>query len=93
MATTWPSRGQAAYGRNRNRDKAYEEAVLAVDAVALPARVSPHEQAAQPRYGLADLRNQSAQWELALGDTTRNAPMTVEHLVRGAVARPVAACQ
>ncbi|GHJ11260.1 hypothetical protein TPA0907_56270 [Micromonospora humidisoli] len=65
LAAAW----RAAYGRHPDPDKAYDEAVLAVEAVACPL-VSPRN--ARPTLGtvIRDLRNQEAQWELALTDST-----------------------
>jgi hypothetical protein len=63
LRTAW----NAAYGRNPDPDKAYDEAVLAVEALACPL-VCP----ANPRRTLgtviADLGNQAAQWALRIGD-------------------------
>lgn len=58
----------AAYGRSPDPDKAYDEAVLAVEALACPL-VCP----ANPRRSLGtvirDLRSQHGQWQLAIGDS------------------------
>ncbi|WP_328851226.1 hypothetical protein OG994_25660 [Micromonospora globbae] len=63
LAAAW----SAAYGRQPDPDKAYDEAVLAVGALACPLVC-----ATNPRRTLGtvirDLRNQSGQWELTLGD-------------------------
>ncbi|MEU5554488.1 hypothetical protein ABZ738_32440 [Micromonospora sp. NPDC047793] len=65
LRTAWT----ATYGRHPDPDKAYDEAVLAVEALACPL-VCP----ANPRRTLGtvirDLRNQSDQWILAIGDQT-----------------------
>ncbi|QOC89715.1 hypothetical protein [Micromonospora craniellae] len=75
LAESW----RAAYGRNPDHDKAYDEAVLAVEAVLCPL-VSPNNQ--RPTLGtvIRDLRNQTSQWELAIGDTTGN-PAGIGRLV------------
>ncbi|MDT5027637.1 MAG: hypothetical protein QOE61_4063 [Micromonosporaceae bacterium] len=56
---------EAAYGLNSDPDKAYDEAVLAVEALACPL-VCP----TNPRRTLGtvvrDLRSQLSQWELAV---------------------------
>ncbi|WP_203723754.1 hypothetical protein, partial [Actinoplanes teichomyceticus] len=63
LAAAW----DAAYGRQPDPDKAYDQAVLAVEAVACPL-VCP----ADPRRTLGtvirDLRNQSSRWRLTIGD-------------------------
>ena len=59
----------AAYGRNPDPDKAYDESVLAVEAVACPL-VAPTNMRATLGSIIGDLRNQAARWELAIGDTT-----------------------
>jgi len=59
----------AAYGRNPHPDRAYDEAVLAVEAVACPL-VAPTSTRATLGSVIADLRNQAARWELAIGDTS-----------------------
>lgn len=75
LAESW----RAAYGRNPDPDKAYDEAVLAVEAVLCPL-VSPNNQ--RPTLGtvIRDLRNQASQWELAIGDTGGN-PAGIGRLV------------
>ncbi|SCL43831.1 hypothetical protein GA0070606_0022 [Micromonospora citrea] len=75
LAAAW----RAAYGRNPDADKAYDEAVLAVEAVACPV-VSPRNP--RPTLGtvIRDLRNQESQWELAIGDST-GAPAGIGRLV------------
>lgn len=59
----------SAYSRNPDPDKAYDEAVLAVEALACPL-VCPTNP--RPTLGtvIADLGNQSAQWALVIGDST-----------------------
>jgi hypothetical protein len=65
LANAW----RAAYGRKPDPDKAYDEAVLAVEAVACPL-VSPRNDRATLGTVIRDLRNQTVQWELAFGDTS-----------------------
>jgi hypothetical protein len=77
LATAW----QAAYGRNPDPDKAHDEAVLAVEAVACPLVCSPTNTRRTLGRVIADLKSQATQWELALGDTTTNAPMAVDRLI------------
>ncbi|MEV6369774.1 hypothetical protein AB0L86_23090 [Micromonospora musae] len=70
---------RAAYGRQPDPDKAYDEAVLAVEAVTCPM-VSPNNP--RPTLGtvIRDLRNQTAQWELGIGDAT-GSPASIDRLV------------
>jgi len=75
LATAWT----AAYGRNPDPDKAYNEAVLAVEAVGCPL-VCPTNPRRTLGTVIRDLRNQTTQWELTLGDTTGQ-PAGVERLV------------
>jgi hypothetical protein len=76
LATAW----EAAYGRQPDPDKAYDEAVLAVETLACPL-VCPNNP--RPTLGtvIRDLNNQAAQWELATGDTTTGDPMTVDPIL------------
>jgi hypothetical protein len=75
LRTAWNS----VYGRHPDPDKAYDEAVLAVEAVACPL-VCP----ANPRRTLgtviATLDSQRAQWVLAIGDSTGQ-PASPDRLV------------
>lgn len=64
LQTAWT----AAYGRNPDPDKAYDAAVLAVEAVACPL-VAPASSRATLGTVIADLRHQTAKWELAIGDS------------------------
>ncbi|MEU7802619.1 hypothetical protein AB0B10_25505 [Micromonospora arborensis] len=75
LATAW----RAAYGRHPDADKAYDEAVLAVEAVTCPM-VSPRNP--RPTLGtvIRDLRNQASQWELAIGGAT-GVPSEITRLV------------
>jgi hypothetical protein len=70
---------EAAYGLNPDPDKAFDEAVLAVEALACPL-VCP----ANPRRTLGtvvrDLRNQLSQWELAITNGTGQ-PANIDSLV------------
>jgi hypothetical protein len=72
LANAW----KAAYGLHPDPDKAYDEAVLAVEALACPL-VCPRD----PRRSLGtvvrDLRAQATKWELAIGDTRTNRPAEV----------------
>jgi hypothetical protein len=65
LRTAWDT----AYGRNPDPDKAYDEAVLAVEAVACPL-VCPTNPRRTLGTVIADLGNQHAQWALAVGDAT-----------------------
>jgi hypothetical protein len=58
----------AAYGRNPDPDKAYDEAVLAVEALACPL-VCPTNPRRTLGTVIADLRNQNIQWALVIGDS------------------------
>lgn len=75
LATAWA----AAYGRNPDPDKAYDEAVLAVEAVACPLACPA---SARRTLGtvIRDLRNQLPRWELTIGDTTGH-PASITRLV------------
>jgi hypothetical protein len=70
---------EAAYGLNPDPDKAYDESVLAVEALACPI-VCP----SNPRRTLGtvvrDLRNQLSQWELAITNSTGQ-PANIDSLV------------
>ncbi|MEU4778293.1 hypothetical protein [Micromonospora sp. NPDC023633] len=68
LETAW----RAAYGREPDPDKAYSEAVKAVEAVACPM-VCPNNPRRSLGTVIRDLRSQSAQWELAIGDGTGDA--------------------
>jgi hypothetical protein len=57
----------AAYGRSPDPDRAYDEAILAIEAIACPL-VSPRNSRATLGTVLSDLRNQEARWELTVGD-------------------------
>jgi hypothetical protein len=58
---------RAAYGPNPDPDKAYDESVLAVEAVACPL-VAPRDTTATLGKVIADLKNQAAKWELVITD-------------------------
>lgn len=66
---------------NPDPDKAYDEAVLAVEAVACPLVCPPTNKRRTLGTVTADLRKQATMWELELGDTTTNAPMIVDRLI------------
>jgi hypothetical protein len=68
----------AAYGRNLDPDKAYDEAVLAVEALACPL-VCPNNPRRTLGTVIADLGNQTTRWELAIGDSTGQ-PAGTHHL-------------
>lgn len=59
----------AAYGRHPDPDKAYDEAVLAVEALACPL-VSPRNLVPTLGTVIRDLKNQAAKWQLTLVDKT-----------------------
>lgn len=59
----------AAYGRGPDPDRAYDEAVLAVEAVVCPL-VAPASTRATVGTVINDLRSQATKWELAIGDST-----------------------
>ncbi|WP_432945823.1 hypothetical protein ACQPXM_06600 [Kribbella sp. CA-253562] len=65
LAAAWT----AAYGRQPDPDKAYDEAVLAVEALACPL-VCPDNSRRTLETVVRDLRNQSNQWELLIGDAS-----------------------
>lgn len=63
LDTAWA----AAYGPNPDPDKAYDEAVLAVETLACPL-VCPNNPRRTLGTVIRDLRNQTTQWELTIGD-------------------------
>jgi hypothetical protein len=65
LARAW----DAAYGADPDADRAYDEAVLAVEALACPL-VCPANMSRTLGTVIRDLRNQSAKWELGIGGTT-----------------------
>lgn len=65
LAAAWT----AAYGRQPDPDRAYADAVKAVEALACPL-VCPSNPRRTLGTVIADLGNQGAQWALAIGDTT-----------------------
>jgi hypothetical protein len=75
LAAAW----SAVYGRNPDPDRAYDEAVLAVEAVACPL-ICPNNGRRTLGTVIADLRNQTARWELVIGDSTGQ-PAGPERLV------------
>lgn len=75
LAAAW----SAAYGRHPDPDKAYDEAVLAVEALSCPL-VCPANTRATLGTVIRDLRSQRDRWELAIGDGSGN-PAPVDRLV------------
>jgi hypothetical protein len=77
LRTAWV----AAYGFNPDPDKAYDQAVLAIEEVICPL-VSP--QNSRPTLGtvIADLKNQAARWELTIGDTSTGQPATIDGVIK-----------
>ncbi|MEU6022610.1 hypothetical protein [Micromonospora sp. NPDC047134] len=59
----------AAYGRNPDPDKAYDEAVLAVEAIACPL-ICPNNPRRTLGTVIADLSNQAAQWAMVISDSS-----------------------
>jgi hypothetical protein len=59
----------AAYGPHPDPDKAYDEAVLAVEALACPL-VCPKNPRRSLGTVIADLKSQAAQWALVIGDSS-----------------------
>ncbi|MEV7230926.1 hypothetical protein AB0M79_28490 [Polymorphospora sp. NPDC051019] len=75
LATAW----RAAYGRDPDPDKAYNEAVKAVEALACPL-VCPNNSRGTLGTVIRDLRNQTTSWELAIGDSAGQ-PSSIDRLV------------
>jgi hypothetical protein len=75
LAASW----EAAYGRRPDPDKAYDEAVMAVEALACPL-VCPNTRRSLGTV-VADLHNQASRWELTVGDTTTNQPAGVDSVI------------
>lgn len=65
LAAAWA----AAYGRNPDPDRAYDEAVLAVESVACPL-VCPSNSLPTLGTVIRDLGGQSVKWALVIGDKT-----------------------
>lgn len=69
----------AAYGVLPDSDKAYDQAVLAVESLVCPL-VSPRNTRATLGTVIRDLRNQQDQWELAIADGSGQ-PASIENFI------------
>jgi hypothetical protein len=70
----------AAYGLSPDPDKAYDQAVLAVEELTCPL-VSPSNNRATLGTVARDLRNQLSQWELNIGDTGTGQPAAINTII------------
>jgi hypothetical protein len=69
----------AAYGIEPDPDRAYDEAILAIEEIACPL-VSPTNSRATLGTVIAQLEGQTGKWELAVGDSTGQ-PASIDRFV------------
>ena len=86
--------GDAVFGRSQDPDKAYDEAVLAVEALACPL-VCPNNPRRSLGTVIQDLRNQTSQWQLTIGDRTGQpaSPIRLVEMLGVAVGGAVPTCR
>lgn len=77
LRTAWV----AAYGINPDPDKAYDHAVLALEDLLCPL-VCPRNNRATLGVVISDLRNQAAQWELSVEDTSTGRPAGIDSVIQ-----------
>lgn len=77
LRTSWV----AAYGLNPDPDKAYDHAVLALEDLLCPL-VCPRNNRATLGVVIGDLRNQAAQWELSVEDTSTGRPAEIDSVIQ-----------
>ena len=70
----------SAYGLHPDPDKAYDQAILAIEEQTCPL-VSPRNSKATLGTVIRDLRNQGGQWELSIGDTGTGQPAAIDALI------------
>jgi hypothetical protein len=70
----------AAYGLHPDPDKAYDNAILAIEEQTCPL-VCPRNSRRTLGTVIADLRSQSGQWELSMGDTVTGQPATIDAVI------------
>ncbi len=71
----------SAYGLNPDPDKAYDQAVLALEDLLCPM-VCPRNNRATLGVVIGDLRNQAAQWELSVEDTGTGQPAGIDSVIQ-----------
>ncbi len=77
LRTSWV----AAYGLNPDPDKAYDHAVLALEDLLCPM-VCARNNRATLGVVISDLRNQAAQWELSIEDTSTGRPAGIDSVIQ-----------
>jgi hypothetical protein len=77
LRTAWV----AAYGLHPDPDKAYDHAVLAIEDLACPL-VCPRNNKATLGTVISDLRNQAAQWELSIENTSTGQPAGIDSIIQ-----------
>jgi hypothetical protein len=77
LRTAWV----AAYGLQPDQDKAYDQAILALEELICPL-VCPRNNRATLGVAISDLRNQAARWELNIEDTGTGQPAGIESVIR-----------
>ena len=77
LRTAWV----AAYGLHPDPDKAYDHAVLAIEDLTCPL-VCPRNIKATLGVVVSDLRNQAAQWELSIENTSTGQPAGIDSVVQ-----------
>jgi hypothetical protein len=77
LRTAWV----AAYGLHPDPDKAYDHAVLAIEELACPL-VCPRNNRATLGTVISDLRNQVAQWELSIENTSTGQPSEIDSIIQ-----------
>jgi hypothetical protein len=70
----------AAYGLHPDPDKAYDNAILAIEEQTCPL-VSPQNDRATLGTVIRDLRSQNGQWELSIGDTATGQTATIDAVI------------
>ena len=71
----------AAYGLQPDPDKAYDQAILALEELICPL-VCPRNTRATLGVAIGDLRNQTSQWELNIGDTGTGQPAGIDAVIQ-----------
>jgi hypothetical protein len=77
LRTAWT----AAYGLHPDPDKAYDNAILAIEDLACPL-VCPRSNRATLGIVIGDLRSQAAQWELSIEDTSTGQPASIDSVIQ-----------
>ena len=71
----------AAYGIDPDPDKAYDHAILAIEELTCPL-VCPRNEKATLGVVVRDLRNQRAQWQLSIEDTSAGQCADIDSLIQ-----------